>query len=66
MTCPKDIIESADVSVNVKEAAYDMLNFVEELFGDVYVSFDPEDGSIEFWETDSMDVGMSFSIKDNG
>jgi hypothetical protein len=65
MTCPKDIIESADVSVNVKEAAYDMLNFIEELFGDVYVSFDPEDGCIEFWETDSMDAGMSFSIKDN-
>lgn len=65
MTCPKDIIEAADVSINVKEAAYDMLNLIEDLFGDVYVSFDSEDGSIEFWETDSMDTGMSFTVKDN-
>lgn len=66
MTCPEDIIEAADVSINVKEAAYDMLTSIEELFSQVNVTFDPEEGSLEFWETESLDAGLSFSIKDNG
>ena len=45
MTCSEDIIEAADASVGVKEAAYDMLESIEELFGQVNVTFDPETGS---------------------
>ena len=65
MTCPEDIIEAADASVGVKEAAYDMMESIEELFGQVNVTFDPEEGSLEFWETESSGVGMSIVIRDN-
>ena len=43
-----------------------MLASIEELFSQVNVTFDPEEGSLEFWETESLNAGLSFSIKDNG
>lgn len=65
MICPQEIIEAAEVSASVKEAAYDLLPTIEDWFGDFYVSPSPDEGSITFSETESMDTGMSFVIQDN-
>lgn len=65
MICPQEIIEDAEVSASVKEAAYDLLPTIEDWFGAFHVSINQDECSITFWETESMDTGMSFVIQDN-
>ena len=65
MKSPEDVIEEADVAMSVKEMAYDILPKLEEFFGEAYVAVDEEEGSLTFWETESMDVGLNITFQDN-